>query len=148
MTEQDKATLIHLWNNRVPTTKIIQLLPYTQYAIRKVINALIDNGTLIEDNRVPPKCERIVSMYLSGIKNQSELAKMFQCTRQFVSMSLCTKGIYTERPKTYRQRIMTEQTQAIITELKDGKSQSQVAKNHGLTRQRVNQIYNQYVKEK
>lgn len=148
MTEQDKLTLINLWNNRVPTTKIIQLLPYTPYAIRNMIKSLIDNGTLIEDNRIPPKCDRIVSMYNSGIRDIADLAEMFQCTRQFVSMSLRAKGIYTEKPKSHRQRKMTEQTQTIVAELKDGKSQIEIAKNHNLTRQRVFQIYNRYVKEK
>lgn len=148
MTEQDKLTLINLWNNRVPTTKIIQLLPYTPYAIRTMIKSLIDNGTLIEDNRIPPKCDRIVSMYNSGIKDIAELAEMFQCTRQFVSMSLRAKGIYTEKPKKYKSHKMTERKREIITQLKDGKTQSEVAKNHGVSRQYVFQIYNRYVKEK
>lgn len=148
MTEQDKLTLINLWNNRVPTTKIIQLLPYTQYAIRNMIKSLIYNGTLIEDNRIPPKCDRIVSMYYSGVKDLAELAEMFQCTRQFVSMSLRAKGIYTEKPKKYKPHRMTGRKQAIIDGLKDGKTQTEVAKSNGVSRQYVFKIYNQYVKEK
>lgn len=148
MNEQDKLTLINLWNNRVPTTKIIQLLPYTPNKIRKTIQSLIDNGTLIEDNRIPPKCDRIVSMYISGIKDIDELANMFECTPQYVTMCLRWKDIHAEKPKKYKKWKYCQKTQDIIAELKEGKTQTEVAKNHDVTRQYVYKIYNKYVKEK
>lgn len=148
MTEQDKLTLINLWQNRVPTTKIIQLLPYTPNKIRRTIKSLIDNGTLIEDNRIPPKCDRIVSMYNSGIKDIDKLANMFECTNNWITTALRSKGIRVGKPKKYKKWHYCQKTQDIIADLKCGKSQTEVANNHGVSRQYVYKIYNQYVKEK
>lgn len=148
MTEQDKLTIINLWNNRVPVSHIVHLLPYKQHKIYSVIKSLKENGTLNEDNRIPPKCDRIVSMYNSGIKDIDKLAEMFQCTRQFIFMSLHKQGIHIAKPKQYKKHSYCDKTIEIVAELKEGKTQTEVAKNHNVSRQYVFKIYNKYVKEK
>lgn len=148
MTEQDIHTLIKLWNNRIPIAKIIQLLPYKQFTITNMIKTLKDNGTLLEENRIAPKKDKIVSMYMNGEKDVARLAEIFEVSIPRIRQCLWSNGIYVERRKHYTPKKMSDKKQAIIAELKSGKKQAQVARDYNCSRPYINQLYKKYVQNK
>ncbi len=148
MTEQDIQTLIKLWNNRVPTAKIVQLLPYKQFTITNMRKTLKDNGTLLEENRIMPKKDKIISMYINGEKDTAKLAAMFEVSRTRIYQCLSDNGISAERPKHYKLKKMSDKKQAIIADLKSGKKQAQVARDYHCSRPYINQLYKKYVQNK
>lgn len=151
ITEQDKAILIEMWNNRVSVERISQLLPYKANTVRNIIQELLKDGILNRANRVKTLRDRITDMYLSGVTDMDELAEMFETSKNYVSNCLRDNKINHKRKTVYKKRKpnerIDERTQAIIDELKKGKSQTEIAKKFNVTRQWVFSIKKRFLKE-
>lgn len=149
MTEQDKKTLIKLWNDRVSATKIAQLLPYPLPTIRHTIDIYKRYGILVESNRIDKKEDRVLQAYKNGMTDIEELADSYEIGVPYVRAILTRNGIRFPRKKGYTKKPckIRAEKQAMIDELKSGKSQVEVARQFGHTRQYISQIYRQYVKE-
>lgn len=151
ITEQDKATLIELWNNRLSPEKIGKLLPYKVGTIRRTTRELLEDGTLNRANRIQSKRDRIANMYLSGVTDIGELAEMFEVEISYVIQGLKHNNIEHQRNTVYKKRKpnarIDERTQAIIDELKNGKKQSKIAKQFGVSPQWVFSIKKRFLKE-
>lgn len=99
-----------MWNNGAPVYQIVEALPYKKGIAITLINELRINGTLKPRDFVyrkyPKKCQKtldIIDALKKGDKIQSEIAKIFGVSRQYVS--LLKKGMENEQIHDKRTQI-------------------------------------------
>lgn len=94
----------------------------------------------MEKIRYACKTERtILNLYNNGITNPYEIAKITGYKLSTVQTSISLFGERKDRPK-HNYKSCKKQTREIIERLKLGESMSQLAKEYGISRQRVHQI--------
>lgn len=150
MTESDLKTLIELWNGRISVRQICQVLPYKKGIVQRTIEALKANGTLVESNRITSKAYRVVIAYNNGIKDREVLSDIFNYNIHYITQILKNYGITFERKRGYKKKPskINDTKAQIIEALRQGQRQTEVARQFVCSRQYVNQIYRQYIKEK
>lgn len=140
MTEADKKLVINLWNAGTKIYQIVRMLPYNEKTAMSIIKELRENGTLTPRASKEENVKAVCEAYLNGEHNIEKLSKMFKITVASVRTYLLMGGVKRERPKHYIcTKEKSEKTLAIIEELNKGeKSQVEIAKEYGVTRQYVN----------
>lgn len=139
MTESDKSLIIRLWNGGVPVTQIPKMLPYKLCEGKAMVAELRANGTLAPRTR-ESKQELVASAYRNGMKNPYEIAETYGLTYTTVRHYLLRSGIKRPYPKKqYRPKGSQERTKQILAALSE-KSQSEVARQFGVSRQYVSAL--------
>lgn len=152
MTHQDRELIIRLWNNRMSINKIVRMLPYSPTVARQYVKEVKASGALKAENRVPNDRELVVQAYKGGMTNHYEIAETYGINYDCIRVYLNGANIHRQRPPhNYKQRKrlkvqeLPEKTQQIITALKDGTPNAEVARNHGISRQFVWKVKKKYV---
>lgn len=136
MTENDKAYIIKLWNAKVPIYRIIRMLPYKANTVREMVRELKKDGTLQPRDRT--STEAIVNAYKSGMTNPHEIAETYGVSINTVYSYLSRSRVKMTRP--HHNRKKDPQSLAIIAEIKTGKSNAEIARQFGVTRQWVYEL--------
>ena len=148
MTEQDRNTIIRLWENGVAARNIERLLPYKPYWVKLMIAKLRQNGTLKgQKSKTQEKTTaKLIEAFKGGITSPYDLAEMFGLTynsvQQIFSKAKFKRG---KPPKKFKPTKLCAKTNEIIEALKDGTKTNEIIKIHGVSRQYVNKIKNKYV---
>lgn len=145
MTEQDKERLVTYWENGMSLRQIQQLLPYTQRKFWLAVSEMKANGTFPKERL--SRQEKVAEAVRGGELNPYILAEQFGIS---VGTAKEYKRIYggvapKVRPKlNYRH---CDRTKAIMQDLQEGElSLSEIARNHGVTRQAVFSIKKKLIK--
>lgn len=146
MTQQDRELIIKLWNNRMSINKIVRMLPYSPTVARQYIKEVKESGALKAENRVPTQEQLCVMAWQNGMTNPHEIAETFDINYNCVQTYLKDAKLQRKRPSTnYKKRNAPERRQQIIQALNDGKSNAEIARQFGVTRQWVYTIRKKYV---
>lgn len=139
MTESDKALIIRLWNGGVPIAEICKMLPYKAMNIKQMVGELRKDGTLPPRER-GNKRQLVVDAYNGGMTNPYEIAETYGLTYGTVKGYLSQAGLKRPYPKHhYRPKPNGEKTAQILASL-ETKSQSEVARQFGVSRQWVSAL--------
>lgn len=136
MTESDKTLIIRLWNGGVPVKKIPYMLPYRHGEGAAMVAALRADGTLSERTR-ENKEQLVAAAYESGMTDLEELAENYGLTPKTVRVYLHRCGIKRGVPKKYKGHKPCAKTVEILREMESGKTQSEIARQFGVSRQYV-----------
>lgn len=146
MTQQDRELIIRLWNNRMSINKIVRMLPYSSTVASQYVKEVKASGALKAENRAPTQCKIVVTAYKNGMTNPHEIAEHFGYNFDTVQTFLTRAKLNRVRPsKNYKQRTGVDRTRQIITAINDGKSNAEIARQFGVTRQWVFYIRKKYV---
>lgn len=148
MTEQDKNLIVRLWESGEPSSAIVRLLPYDTQTAKSMIAKLRQNGVLKgRSGKTQSKTwEKVLRAYNDGITNPYDIAEMFGLKVGTVNTLLSNSRLHRKRPS-YNYKPLCDKTNEIITQIKSGKSLSEIAKAYGTSRQYVHIVKNKYVKE-
>lgn len=148
MTQQDRELIIRLWNNRMSINKIVRMLPYKPTVAKQYVKEVKESSELKAENRAPTQREIVVTAYKNGMTNPHEIAEHFGYNFDTVQTFLARAKLNRKRPpKNYKQRTGVDRTQQIITAINDGKSNAEIARQFGVTRQWVYTIRKKYVEQ-
>ena len=154
MTQQDIQLIIDLWNNYVPISTIIKMLPYKVSDAKKMIAELRQNGTLKprNENRKENTRQRVLDLFNGGILSEYEIADKLGLSRYTVRNILVDEKLNRERPKqNYNKRKLTqvntlcEKTQTIVNDLIANKDIRDIIIEHNVSRQYVYSIKKKYL---
>lgn len=146
MTQQDRELIIRLWNNRMSINKIVRMLPYKPTVARQYVKEVKESGALKAENRVPTQREIVVTAYKNGMTSPHEISETFDINYNCVQTYLKDAKLQRKRPpKNYKKRNAPERRQQIITAINGGKSNAEIAREFGVTRQWVFYIRKKYV---
>ena len=150
MTESEIKLVERLWANGKGVGEIARLLPYKEYIAKREIAELKRNGVLkgrSGKSRVNTQ-ERILQAINDGITSPYEIAELCGVCRRYVYNILSRAKVKIQRPKrNYKQRKVCENTQAIITALRNGKRVREICAEFGVSTQYIYEVKNKFVKE-
>jgi hypothetical protein len=118
------------------------MLPYNEKTAMSIIKELRENGTLAPRGTKSENTAAVCEAYLNGEHDVKKLAKTFHYSVGTIRTYLLLGGVKRERPKHYIcTKEKSEKTLNIIAELRKGeKTQYEIAKEYGVTRQYVNEL--------
>lgn len=139
MTASDKTLIIRLWTGGVPIAEICKMLPYKAMHIKEMVGELRKDGTLPPRER-GNKRQLVVDAYNGGMTNPYEIAETYGLTYGTVKAYLFRAGLKRPHPKhQYRPKSNGEKTAQILAALAN-KTQSEVARQFGVSRQWVSAL--------
>lgn len=127
--EKTKEIIKTLWNQNISVEKIKRLIPYSSYHAANIIHDMKKSGELPERDRTMAK-KRVVDSFENGI-NIDDISQQFGLSNKTVVRYLWESNRSVGRLK------MTDRTLEMIAMLEEGKSQSEVARLFGVSRQNV-----------
>ena len=150
MTESEIKLVERLWASGKGVGEIARLLPYKEYIAKREIAELKKKGVLkgrSGKSRANTQ-ERILQAINDGITSPYEIAELCGVCRRYVYNVLSQAKVKVGRPKhNYKQRKLCENTQAIITALRNGKRVREICAEFGVSTQYVYEVKNKFVKE-
>ena len=151
MTKDEIALVMELWNSGKSIGEIARLLPYKEYIAKREISELKKKGIL--KGRSGKSREntqaRVLQAYKDGITSPYEIAEMCGVGVGHIRNVLSQSKVKNQRPKhNYKQRKVCQNTQAIITALKSGKTAKEIVSEFGVSKQYVYEVKGKFVKEK
>jgi hypothetical protein len=150
MTESEIKLVERLWASGKGVGEIARLLPYKEYIAKREIAELKKKGVLKgRSGKSQANTQaKVLQAYNDGITSPYEIAEMLDMNYRYVNIILSNAKLGRERPKrNYKQRKVCENTQAIITALRNGKRVREVCAEFGVSTQYVYQVKNKFVKE-
>lgn len=134
MTELEKKQILVMWQGGMPITRIRQLVAIPTKDFRKGIEEMRKNGCFDEPRETTE--QKVCQAFDNGERNVREIAECYGLSPRTVRAYLRKHGRKFGR-KT-RNYVHSPKTEEIISDLLDGElSQSQIAKNHRVSRQYV-----------
>ncbi len=148
MTKDEIALVMELWNSGKSVGEIARLLPYKEYIAKREISELKKKGVL--KGRSGKSREntqaRVLQAFNDGITSPYEIAEMCGVGVGHIRNVLSQAKVKIQRPKrNYKQRKLCENTQAIITALKSGKTVREICAEFGVSTQYVYLIKGKFV---
>ena len=150
MTESETKLVERLWASGKGIGEIARLLPYKEYIAKREIQELKRNGVLKgKSGKSQANTQaRVLQAYNDGITSPYEIAEMLDMDYRYVNIILSSAKLGRERPKrNYKQRKVCENTQAIITALRNGERVREICAEFGVSTQYVYQVKDKFVKE-
>ena len=135
MTEKEIEQVKEMWSQGCSMVQISRVLPYKEYLALAEIRTLKKQGVLPVRNVQQIMAERVFKEY-EETKDIGEIAKRLGLSKRYVENIFYYNG-------KYHPRLPNEKRQQIIADLKAKKSQSEIARNHGVSRQYIYQIKEQ-----
>ena len=133
MTESDRVQIKRLWDAGLPERQIVQMLPYNGTTARKMIAEMKSDGSLQKRHGIMRN--NVIETYKRGVKSPYKIAEMYGLTYYTVTTYLSNAGLHRQRePRNYKKN---DRTLEIIEMLKAGKSQAEIARQFGVSRQWV-----------
>lgn len=150
MTESEIKLVERLWASGKGVGEIARLLPYKEYIAKREIAELKRNGVLKgKSGKSQANTQaKVLQAYNDGITSRYEIAEMVGVKPEYVNMILSNAKLGRKRPtRNYKQREVCENTQAIITALRNGKRVREICAEFGVSTQYVYQVKTKFVKE-
>lgn len=156
MSDQELRQLQFYWENYIPIKVIVRLFPYKQVHIKKIINELRQNGVLKprKEHRREYVQQKILSLYNSGIRNPTLIAKELNLKYSTIKNHLTNLKLKRQRPEhNYNKRkkvdinTLCDKTKEIVKQLKNGVEAKDIVKTQNVSRQYVAQIKNKYLED-
>ena len=148
MTESEIKLVERLWARGKGVGEIARLLPYKEYIAKREIAELKKKGVLKgKSGKSQANTQaKVLQAYNDGITSPYEISEMFDIDCRYVNIILSNAKLGRERPKrNYKQRKVCENTQAIITALRNGNRVREVCAEFGVSTQYVYQVKNKFV---
>ena len=138
MTEQQKQKIINLWLGGMSISQIAHMFPVTQKEYKSTIKQMKESGEFPTERRTT--VDKVREMYESGITNPYEIAETYGisvATVRHIKQNIL--HIKHPRPShNYRLRKKSAKNTEIKAQIRLGKkSLSQIARDFGVSRQRV-----------
>ena len=150
MTESEIKLVERLWASGKGVGEIARLLPYKEYIAKREISELKKKGVLKGKSGKSQAITqaRVLQAYNDGITSPYEIAESCGVCVGYVYNVLSQAKVKIQRPKrNYKQRKLCENTQAIITALRNGKRVRKICTEFGVSTQYVYEVKNKFVKE-
>lgn len=150
MTESEIKLVERLWASGKGVGEIARLLPYKEYIAKREIAELKKKGVLKGKSGKSQAITqaRVLQAYNDGITSPYEIAESCGVCVGYVYNVLSQAKVKIQRPKrNYKQRKLCENTQAIITALRNGKRVRKICTEFGVSTQYVYEVKNKFVKE-
>lgn len=135
MTEKEIEQVKEMWSQGCSMVQISRVLPYKEYLALAEIRTLKKQGVLPPRNVQEIIAERVFKEY-EETKDIGEIADRLGLSKRYIENIFYYNG-------KYHPRLPNEKRQQIIADLKAKKSQSKIAKKHGVSRQYIFQIKEQ-----
>lgn len=139
MTEQEKQKVKNLWLGGLSLRRISQLLPIKPKVFWKGVAEMKSNGDFPTERE---STRQKVAKAFESTHNVYEIAETYGLTVNYVRKLKVEMGIKSHRPEhNYKQMAKGEKAKKIAHEIALGeKSLSQIARDFGVSRQRVHEI--------
>ena len=135
MTEKEIEQVKEMWSQGCSMVQISRVLPYKEYLALREIRTLKKQGILPARNVQQIMAERVFKEY-EETKDIGEIADRLGISKRYIENIFYYNG-------KYHPRLPNKKKQQIIADLKAKKSQSEIARNHGVSRQYIYQIKEQ-----
>lgn len=135
MTEKEIEQVRVMWLQGCSMVQISRLLPYKEYLALAEIRTLKKQGILPPRNVQQIIADRVFKEY-EETKDIGEIADRLGISKRYI------ENIFYHNGK-YHPKLPSKKKQEIIADLKAKKSQSEIARNHGVSRQYIYQIKEQ-----
>lgn len=140
LTDKERDLIIKLWEANVPERQIVNSLPFNVSACKKEIEKMKEENILPKRNRGENTVQKILTAYKSGITNPYVLAETYGYSIHTINNILVGAKLQRTRPeKNHKKRkvLITENQKKIISEIQSGRSLASIARDFGVSRQRV-----------
>ena len=132
MTEKEIEQVKVMWSQGCSMVQISRVVPYKEYLALREIRSLKKQGVLKPRSIQQIIAERVFKEY-EETKDIGEIANRLGISKRYI------ENIFYHNGK-YHPRLPNEKKQQIIADLNAKKSQSEIARKHGVSRQYVHQI--------
>ena len=135
MTEKEIEQVKVMWSQGCSMVQISRVLPYKEYLALAEIRSLKKQGVLPPRNVQQIMAERVFKEY-EETKDIGEIADRLGISKRYIENIFYNNG-------KYHPKLPNKKRQQIIAELRAKKSQSEIARNHNVSRQYIYQIKEQ-----
>ena len=132
MTEKEIEQVKEMWSQGYSMVQISRVLPYKEYLALAEIRTLKKQGVLPPRNVQQIIADRVFAEY-EETKDIGEIADRLGISKRYI------ENIFYHNGKRH-PRLPNKKKQQIIADLKANKSQSEIAREHGVSRQYIFQI--------
>ena len=140
MTEVQKKKIVTLWLEGMSIQQIGQMLPVKGIEYRATVKEMKENGEFPTERKSTQ--EKIKEAFDNGMTNPYEIAETYGLSVNYVRNAKVFLKLNNKRPShNYKPRKKDEKTGQIKAEITLGKkSLSEIARDYGISRQRVHQL--------
>lgn len=146
MTEREVELIKQMWSQGYSATQIARVLPYKEYWSKAEIRRFKKEGILPPRNVKEIRVASVLAEFEKN-KNLRQIADKLGIEYSYVLRILHDEGVKHPKVMNFTKAPPTQRRLEIIEDLKKGMSLSEVAKKHGISRQRVFQIKESYNNE-
>lgn len=139
MTDREKQEVKKMWEQGMSGAAIARLLPYKEYISKREISQLKKEGFLKPRNVSDIRDATIIAEFEKN-KNLLEIANTHGISIHYVRLILKRNKIAHPKTMNFLKNPPTDKVSAIMRDLENRVSQTEIANNYGVSRQYVFQI--------